>query len=133
MILPRPKERESWRGWQPDKVFLPRQNPKPERGTFLLKGAGFHWERVEYDRQTILYEEGACKIIRSSIQDLLQEWNLPYGRSRNPRILLGIIKSLTNPNDPHSWEAIRADLTQKRHASPFFKQVFKELKKKKKV
>lgn len=96
---PAPKGPESWRNWKPKKQFpQTSQEDLPETRTFFLKGAGKRWEPVNYNPQKILYEEGACKNIADAILQILREADFPYGKTKNPKALLGIIKNLTNPN-----------------------------------
>ena len=131
-------KKETWQGWEPDlkkfQIPQPPRNPEPETRTLLLKGAGNRWEPYEYNPQEVLYEQGACNNIAAAVKDILQEKKIPYGFSHNPRALKEIIKNLTNPyGNMEEWDGIVSEIEKNKSSSPFFRQVFEELKKQKKV
>ena len=131
------KKKEAWQDWKPDwKKFSPQppQDPEPETKTILIKGKGNRrLDPYEYSPKEVVYEE-ACRWICSSIKAILQDGEVPYGNSKNPIALRNIIKKLINSNaNWDDWTEIANEIDQNKSSSPFFKAVFEELKKQKKV
>ena len=112
------KKKETWQGWEPD--FTKFQLPQPPQ--------------PDLPPRDLLYSEGGLKRISESILRILRDANYSYGKATNRKALFEILQTKTNPNASMSeWFDIAKEIDQNKGSSPFFKAVFEELKKEKKV